>query len=1090
MTQTGSSRAATTMPTSDKESRRILLLCVILVIVAIIAGFISMILVHSALDHLESNRLEIDRSRRLLYDSAAGIERNLADARAVITNILYQPGRLEQPARNARSLGQLNRNIRDLQDILPAGALDKYSSELDKVASNFVALHYSALNWRTRHELHQEEISAQRPLEKVRDYLRQLQAASDAFIRERRLQQNQLLEQLADTRGPEIDSHTREIVNQYLENARYNISAMRAELIDISRLVESLANAATLDEILLIREQRLEPALENLRQHEASIRKELGGWSSPDTDQIGELSTLIFGPAGEKPETMPATQVTIPLYRALVRNLLLQEGRDQLNERLHTLASDVENSLTTVMGVVHQNLKNLDGKFDENSRETWDGLLVTQAASAGIFLLIVAFILQAVRNQVNQLTALKRKAEDASRAKNQFMRRMQESEIRQRTIMETMFGALITTDEEGNIEIFNPAAEQMFGYQAREIIGKTALMLIPERKHMKYSVALMDKMGNNGSTLRKDINITARRRDGSEFPVSLAISNMVIDGRQKYTGMVMDITDRCEAEARILEAKEKAESSDRAKSEFLATMSHEIRTPMNGILGMSELLLESRLNSRQYKLASRIQQSGKLLLHLINDVLDLSRIEANRLQLDPEPFDIYELITETGLLFHEQATRKGLEMHCNIAPGMHNAWFGDINRMRQIINNLMANAIKFTHAGSVTLALEAIDLKDNDACLRFSVSDTGIGISQEAQAHIFDSFSQADGSTTRRYGGSGLGLTICRKLVQLMGGEIGVNSRPDTGSEFWFTLRLPRASNIPKDSGSPHVDWHTARPLNASILLVEDNIINREVATYMLESMHCKVTTAADGAEALSLLANDHFDLILMDCQMPVMDGLKATCEIRSIEAQHPKRHTPIVALTANAMSDAREKCLAAGMDDYLSKPLTVELLYNTLSSQLQRSRTGERPTDNVRVVQLAPAASFSKPTGLTFNPAYLDEYIRPDSGEQLKLKIIDLYLQTAPQHMRELLNAIQQGDARALSRTAHTFKSSSAQLGAEKLAALCDRLDLLGRSGSAQGTQALLEQVECEFSLVRKILQRERRAPDAVRQTTLEIVH
>ncbi|MEZ5542587.1 MAG: ATP-binding protein [Pseudomonadota bacterium] len=1085
MRQSGSSRVEAPAQTAGKEGIRILLLCIALVIVAILAGLISMLLVHSALDQLESGRAEIDGNRRQLYNSGASIERNLADARAVIGYILFQTARLEQSDKSARPLGELNKSIRELQDILPAGSLAQHSAELDSVASSFVALHYSALNWRTQYELQQEELATQRPLERVRDYLRQLQAANESFMRERHLRQQDLMEKLVNSGSLGTDARTREVLDQYIENTRYNISAMRAELIDISRLVESLANAATPEELATIRTQRLEPALDNLYQHAQTIRADLGDWSAPDVDQISELRTLILGPAANPPAHSTSYDAPIALYDALARGILLREGRDQLNENLHTLAGDVENSLTTVMDVVHRYLIQLDSEAEQSSRETWDSLVLTLASSAGIFLLIVVFILRAVRNQVTQLNSLKLQAEDASRAKNQLMRRMQESETRQRTIMETMFGALITTDEEGNIETFNPAAELMFGYQAHEIVGKTALVLVPENKRAKYSAAVMGMMANNGSTLRKDLNLTACRKDGSEFPVSLAISNMNIGGRLMYTGMAMDITDRCEAEARILEAKEKAESSDRAKSEFLATMSHEIRTPMNGILGMSELLLESRLNSRQYQLASRIQQSGRLLLHLINDVLDLSRIEANRLHLDPQPFDIYELITESGLLFHEQAKQKGLEMHCNIDPGIHNVWLGDSTRLRQIINNLMANAIKFTHSGNVTLALAASDITATDAALRFSVRDTGIGIGRDAQECIFESFSQADSSTTRCYGGSGLGLTICKKLVELMHGEIGIISDAGKGSEFWFTIRLPRAAVAARETVPTRINWHTARPLNATVLLVEDNVINREVATYMLESMHCKVTSATDGAEALELLERDHFDLILMDCQMPVMDGYRATGEIRAREARQADPHIPIVALTANAMSDARDKCLAAGMDDYLSKPLTMESLYRTLAGNLQQPQQDA----GAEVVRITPITA-AQGTEQTFNPAYLNEYRALDGGDRLQERIITLYLQTAPQHMQDMHAALQHNDAHSLSRTAHTFKSSCAQLGAEKLAALCNRLDTLARSGSLQGAVKIMERIEIEYARLSRILGNQRQTAMPAEPVTLEIAH
>jgi PAS domain S-box-containing protein len=1084
MRQEGMSRTGITTSQDGRESLRILLLCATLVLVALVAGFISMLLVKSAFDHLDSDRAEIDRNRRLLYNSAASIERNLADARAIISIILYKTDRLELADKSARPLGELNKNIRDLRELLPPETLMKFSDELDNVASSFVALHYSALNWRTRHDLHKRETDGQNPLEKVRDYLRQLQAANDAFITEQRLRQGQLIEKLANTSGGDTGMNARDIVSQYIENTRYNISAIRAELIDISRLVESLANAASLDELLVIREQRLEPGLDTLRKHVEAIRLEHGPVPSPELAHITELRTLIFGASGDTSAISHTTDGNLPLYDALARKLLLDEGRDLLNKRLYALTANIEDSLTRVMALVQQYLGQLDNSFDEKSGETWTKLLATQVSSAGIFLLIVAFVFQAVRNQVRQLTTLKTRAEAASRAKNQFMQRMQESETRQRTIMNTIFGALITADDEGNIESFNPAAEQMFGYRAGEIIGKNALMLVPKEKHISYSVAVMGMTGSSEGTLKKDFTISARRRDGSEFPVSLAISNMMIEGRHMYTAIVMDITDRIEAETSILEAKEKAESSDRAKSEFLATMSHEIRTPMNGILGMSELLLDSRLNSRQYQLISRIQQSGRLLMHLINDVLDLSRIEANRLQLNPEPFDIYALIAETGLLFHDQATHKKLELHCDIEPGMDHTWIGDITRLRQVLNNLMANAIKFTHTGSVTLSLEAGDITPHDACLRFAVRDTGIGISKQAQSHIFDSFSQADGSTTRRYGGSGLGLTICRKLVHLMDGEIGVISDDDRGSEFWFRVRLPRTEASARAAVPAQVEPKDIHPLDADILLVEDNMINREVATYMLESMQCRVTVAADGSEALVLLKTHDFDLILMDCQMPVMDGYRATSEIRRSEAELPDHHVPIVALTADVMNDACEKCLAAGMDDYLSKPLTLAALYTTLSGHL----LNHKPANSKHPASRTETATAAGSASATFNPSCLDEFRIAGSDTDLMDRIINLYLQTAPQHMQELRDAVLRKDARALSRTAHTFKSSCAQLGAERLAELCNRLDMLGREGSLTGAERIIEEMEKEYGQVNAVLRREVRAAHDNTQSSLEI--
>lgn len=1086
MKQAGSSRTEIAPPAADKASLRILLLCTGLVVTALLAGFISTLLVQNAFEDLEADREQMMRHRMQVSNYIAGIERNLGQARAVIGNILYKTNHPHTLDSRSDSLGALNGDIRALQKLLAAESLVPLSNEFDRVASELVVLHYSAENWRTQYVSHMDETGMQQPLARVRDSLDEfeLQVASATLPNQPR--QGQPLKETIDVLPNTSGAHEQAFQNQYPAHGRTFIGTILSDLTDIERHIDSMANSDNLDELAETGKNGLEPKIDTLRQHLRTLTAIHGVAHPLDARLVENIAAQLFGHAAADPDSTTNTD-DIPLYDALVRGITLQNEREKLNDRLDVLTGVVSNNLARVSAVVQEHIAQLDTIANERSAKARGNLLLTQISSAALFLLIGGFILQAVRNQVNQLTTLKKDAEDASDAKNRFMQRLQASETRQRTIMDTMSSALITTDEDGNIETFNTAAEQLFGYRADEIIGKNALTLIPDRKQTKYFVAFMQLMESGKEpTLQKDIRIIAHRRDGGEFPASLAVSDMIIDGRRIYNGIVMDITDRCEVEARIMEAKEKAEASDRAKSEFLATMSHEIRTPMNGIIGMTDLLLKSRLNSTQLRLASRIQQSGRLLLHLINDILDLSRIEANRLQLEPEPFDIYELVTETGLLFHEQARKQGLELHCNIAPAMHNIWIGDTTRLRQIIINLMANALKFTHTGSVTLALEISDETQQDACLRISVKDTGIGISNAAQAHIFESFSQADGSTTRRYGGSGLGLTICRQLVDLMGGNIGVNSASGAGSEFWFTVRLPRAEAAAMGTGHLRIERSRSHNLDARILLVEDNLVNREVATYMLESMRCQVTVAADGVEALSLLETNDFELVLMDCQMPVMDGYETTREIRARESNATGHHIPIVALTANAMSDARDKCLAAGMDDYLSKPLTMEAMYATLKDQLDRSRSG-----NARqALAVTPARAVGSRREQTLNPAYLDEFRTLENGDHLADRIINLYLQKASGYLQELRNALLQDDAQALSRTAHMFRSGNAQLGAEVLAGLCSRLDRLGRSGSTQGAGETIRQVEQEYERVSNALSHARASGPRGTPAALEILH
>ena len=505
------------------------------------------------------------------------------------------------------------------------------------------------------------------------------------------------------------------------------------------------------------------------------------------------------------------------------------------------------------------------------------------------------------------------------------------------TLLDTIPAFVFFKDREYKYVLVNKSFINFINLPEEKIIGKTVQELSFEHKllknYSKYEKKVLEEgipqyniseqLEKNGKSLWLNTNLAPVKNKHNE-----------IIG---FIGISWDVTNTKEYEKKLKKAKILAEEGTKAKSQFLANMSHEIRTPLNGIIGMTQILEGTRLTKKQMEYVDIIATSGDNLLMLINDILDFSKIEAGKINFINENFLLKKPFKEVRDILSLRAEEKGIIINCNIDNNVPDYVTGDEYRLKQIILNLANNAIKFTEKGFININIEYLGKDKGKHKIKVSVEDTGIGINKEDLKDLFKSFSQLDASSTKQYGGTGLGLAISKRLVQMMEGEIGVKSKKDVGSTFWFTAKFNEGvPPVKKEETKASGQNSELKTKNGLVLVVEDNLINQKITAFSLTKAGMKVTIANNGKEAVELFRKQHFDVILMDIQMPVMDGFDATKAIRNIEkSKQNNSHTPIIALTANAMQGDAERCLNAGMDDYISKPFKLENLIKVLDKMI-----------------------------------------------------------------------------------------------------------------------------------------------------------
>ena len=808
-------------------------------------------------------------------------------------------------------------------------------------------------------------------------------------------------------------------------------------------------------------------------------------------------------------------------------------------------------------------------------------------------------------------------------------KRAEEAHSQLAAIVESSDDAIFSRTLNGTISTWNRGAEKLFGYSAEEAIGQTASTIIvpPDCRNELTEILARAEQGESTS----NYETVRATKDGRLIDVFLTVSP-IKDSEGNVIGsstITRDITERKLAEQELEQAKEQAEAASRAKSDFLAIMSHEIRTPMNGVIGMTSLLLDTDLDPEQREYAETARSSGENLLTIINDILDFSKIEAGKMELEIIDFDLRSAVEETVGLLAERSYDKNLELASLVEYDVPTALKGDPGRIRQVLTNLLGNAVKFTEEGEVVLRVRLVEGSEDVAVVRFEVKDTGIGMSQEQQTQLFQSFSQADASTTRRYGGTGLGLAISKQLVELMGGEIGAESELEAGSTFFFTLPLKKQPEetqpaTPKplvdlqglrvlvvddnetnckivhhqiiswgmkngeakdgqsalemlhaaaERGEPYhlaildmqmpkmdglmlakmikddptiastrlvlltsmsrrgdgeearqagIEVYLNKPVRQSqlydviatvmskqvepeetvrlehqaqlvarhnlretkarsrarILIAEDNSVNQKVAVRMLEKLGYRADVAANGLEAVEALSRIPYAAVLMDVQMPEMDGYEATREIRRREREAggerdtSSRHLPVIAMTANALEGDREKALAAGMDDYVSKPVKPAQLSEILERWTADAKDAELPPEGAGAAHEADANGHTGPED-PLDPDVLAG-LRELGDAELLAELVELFVDDTPSRILALGDALEKDDAEAVERVAHTLKGSCGNMGAWRMAEICENLQEMGGSGDLSGASELVEQLEAEFGRARQALEAE----------------
>jgi two-component system, sensor histidine kinase and response regulator len=630
-------------------------------------------------------------------------------------------------------------------------------------------------------------------------------------------------------------------------------------------------------------------------------------------------------------------------------------------------------------------------------------------------------------------------------------------------VVESAPNAMIMIDSTGKMLLVNLQAEKLFGYPREELLNATIEMLVPERfrqVHPGLRAGFFHSPKTRAMGAGRDL--FGRRKDGSEVPVEIGLNPLEIDGKSYVLTSIIDITERKKNE-QLIASREAALEASRLKSQFLANMSHEIRTPLNGIIGLTNLLFTMAMTEDQREHLHGIRISADTLLSLINDILDLSKIEADKMEFEIANFNLLQVIVDSVSVTTTAAKEKGLKIFYKIDPQLPHWFLGDASKLKQVLINLLSNAVKFTHEGHVAITVKPLPAHFLPYTVEFEVTDTGIGISEDGRVKLFEPFTQGDNSTSRKYGGTGLGLSISKKLIEKMDGFIDVDSSLGKGTRFWFRLPLEKGQEINEDPS------HHGTKLNPllkamKILVVEDNAINQRVALGTLKNMGLSGQAVGNGLEALQILQQLKFDLILMDCHMPEMDGYEATIRIRNLEDPTLQK-IPIIAMTANVMQGDRERCLSVGMNEYVSKPLVQKDLERVFAKLFPYTETDS-----------ANSSSKDKNANTYEDKSVRQAFynIRITHGVEMTIEVIELFLDGTPEAISKIEAARLANQFELILIEVHGLKSSGYLFGLKEFANHAQQIESACKNKIYDGLEEKIKHLRRLFEASKPLLESE----------------